>query len=87
MRKFDESKADAPRLDAHALRLLVAVVDTGSITRAAEQLGITQSGVSHQLDKLRAITGDPLCVKNGRGIAPTARARLLADEARDLLQR
>lgn len=65
----------------------MAVVDTGSITRAAEQLGITQSGVSHQLDKLRAITGDPLCVKNGRGIAPTARARLLADEARDLLQR
>ena len=87
MSKFDESKTDSPRLDAHALRLLVAVVDTGSITRAAEQLGITQSGVSHQLDKLRGITGDPLFVKSGRGIVPTARALLLADEARELLQR
>lgn len=87
MSKFDESRADNPRLDAHALRLLVAVADTGSITRAAEQLGITQSGVSHQLDKLRGIAGDPLFVKSGRGIVPTARALLLADEARDLLQR
>lgn len=87
MSKFDDSLADCPRLDAHALRLLVAVVDAGTITRAAEQLGITQSGVSHQLDKLRTITGDPLFVKSGRGIVPTARALLLADEARDLLQR
>lgn len=87
MSNFDEFNTTVPRLDAHALRLLVAVVDSGSITRAAELLGITQSGVSHQLDKLRAITGDPLFVKNGRGIVPTARALLLAHEARDLLQR
>ncbi len=82
MNDFDEF-----RLDTHALRLLVAVVDAGSITGAAVQLGITQSGVSHQLDKLRRLTGDPLFVKNGRGIVATARALRLADEARDLLQR
>lgn len=82
MSNFDES-----RLDTHALRLLVAVVDAGSITGAAVALGVTQSGVSHQLDKLRRLTGDPLFVKNGRGIVPTARAVRLADEARELLQR
>jgi DNA-binding transcriptional LysR family regulator len=82
MSHFDEYK-----LDTHALRLLVAVVDAGSITAAAVQLGITQSGVSHQLDKLRRLTADPLFVKNGRGIVPTARALRLADEARELLQR
>jgi len=41
-------------LDARLLRLLVAVVDTGSITAAAQRLGVTQSAVSHLLDKLRA---------------------------------
>ena len=43
-------------LDAKLLRLLVTVVDTGSITGAAQRLGVTQSAVSHLLDKLRGIT-------------------------------
>ncbi|MEZ5643825.1 MAG: LysR family transcriptional regulator [Burkholderiaceae bacterium] len=73
-------------LDAKALQQLVAVVDEGSVTRAALRLGVTQSAVSHQLDKLRAITGDPLFVKSGRGIVATARAQHLADEARGLLR-
>lgn len=73
-------------LDARALQQLVAVVDTGSVTGAAQQLGVTQSAVSHQLDKLRAITGDPLFVKSGRGIVATARAQQLAEDARGLLR-
>jgi len=60
-------------IDARLLRLLVAVVDAGSITGAAQALGVTQSAVSHQLDKLRAITQDALFVKS-RGIVATARA-------------
>jgi DNA-binding transcriptional LysR family regulator len=61
------------------------VVDTGSVTQAAHQLGVTQSAVSHLLEKLRAITGDPLFVKSGRGIAATAQAEALAGRARSLL--
>ena len=38
------------------------------MTRAAQRLEVTQSAVSHLLDKLRAIVGDPLFVKSGRGI-------------------
>lgn len=81
MNKFDWSD-----LDARLLRLLVAVVETGSITSAAHSLGVTQSAVSHQLDKLRAITGDPLFVKSGRGIVATAHAETLAGHARELLR-
>lgn len=73
-------------LDARLLQLLVAVVEAGSITGAAHTLGVTQSAVSHQLDKLRAITGDALFVKSGRGIVATARAGQLADHARELLR-
>jgi DNA-binding transcriptional LysR family regulator len=72
-------------LDARLLRLLVTVVDTGSITAAAQRLGVTQSAVSHLLDKLRVITGDVLFAKSGRGIVATARAEALADRARALL--
>ena len=72
-------------LDAKLLRLLVTVVDTGSITGAAQRLGVTQSAVSHLLDKLRAITGDVLFAKSGRGIVATARAQALAERARALL--
>ena len=72
-------------LDARLLRLLVAVVDTGSITAAAQRLGVTQSAVSHLLDKLRGITGDALFTRSGRGIVATARALTLAERARELL--
>jgi DNA-binding transcriptional LysR family regulator len=73
-------------LDAKLLRLLVTVVDTGSITAAAQRLGVTQSAVSHLLDKLRGITGDVLFAKSGRGIVATARAEALAQRARSLLE-
>ncbi len=79
------SEFDWLDLDARLLRLLVTVVDTGAITTAAQRLGVTQSAVSHLLDKLRRITGDALFTKAGRGIAPTARALALAERARTLL--
>lgn len=81
MNKFDWSD-----LDVRLLQLLVAVVETGSITAAAQRLDVTQSAVSHQLDKLRAITQDPLFVKSGRGIVATAHAEALALQARELLR-
>jgi DNA-binding transcriptional LysR family regulator len=81
MSAFDHSD-----LDGRLLQLLLAVVEERSVTRAAERLGVTQSAVSHLLDKLRAIVGDPLVVKAGRGIVPTARAEALAERARVLLE-
>lgn len=72
-------------LDGRSLALLVAVHDTGSVTAAAQRLGLSQSAVSHALDRLRALVGDALFVKSGRGIAPTARADALAAQARELL--
>ena len=79
------SKFDWSDLDAKLLQLLVAVVDAGSITGAAHRLGVTQSAVSHLLDKLRAIVQDPLFVKSGRSVVATARAEALAGQARELL--
>jgi DNA-binding transcriptional LysR family regulator len=80
------STFDWSDLDGRLLQLLVAVVEAGSVTGGATTLGVTQSAVSHQLDKLRAITGDPLFVKSGRGIVATGRALELATQARLLLR-
>jgi DNA-binding transcriptional LysR family regulator len=78
-------KVDHLDLDGRLLALLVAVVEERSVTRAALRLEVSQSAVSHLLDKLRGIVGDPLVVRSGRGIVPTARAELLAQRARPLL--
>jgi len=80
------SDFDASDLDYRLLRLFVAIIEAGSVTGAAQTLGVTQSAVSHLLDKLRAIVGDPLFVKSGRGILATARAEALAPRARELLR-
>jgi len=79
------SQFDHLDLDGHLLQLFLVVLEEGSITRAARRLDVTQSAVSHLLNKLRAILGDPPFVKSGRGIAPTAHAHELAMTARTLL--
>lgn len=73
-------------LDGHTLRLFLTVLELGSVTAAADRLGLTQSAVSHTLQKLRLIVRDPLFVKSGRGIIATAHARELADQARAMLE-
>jgi DNA-binding transcriptional LysR family regulator len=79
------SQFDHLDLDGRSLRLLLAVLEEGSVSQAANRLGLTQSAVSHSLTKLREILGDPLFVKSGRGIVATAHARELAAPARKLL--
>lgn len=72
-------------LDGHSLRLFLAVLEEGSVTKAAARLGMTQSAVSHGLQRLREIVRDPLFVKSGRGIVATAHALGLGQRARALL--
>ena len=80
-------KTDYLSMDGHLLRLFLRVYETGSVTRTAEQLGINQSSASHALDRLRRILHDPLFVRAGRGIAPTARAAEIAKEVEELLRK
>ena len=70
-------KIDYLSLDGNTLRTFLTVLEEMSVSRAAERLGVTQSAVSHNLEKLRVTFGDPLFVRAGRGIESTARAREL----------
>jgi len=80
MKKFDYLG-----LDGNTLRTFLTVLEEMSVSRAAERLGVTQSAVSHTLDKLRVIFGDPLFVRVGRGIESTATARALRDSVESVL--
>lgn len=73
-------------LDGRMLHLFLTVLEEKSVTRAAVRLGVTQSAVSHTLDKLRIILGDPLFVRSGRGIAATRHAEQLAENITPLLE-
>ncbi|MFO7527833.1 MAG: LysR family transcriptional regulator, partial [Marinobacter sp.] len=48
-------------------------------------LGVTQSAVSHTLERLRQALGDPLFVKSGRGIVPTRYALQAGPHIRQIL--
>lgn len=79
------NEIDRLSLDGAMLRLFLTVLDEGSVTAAAGRLDMTQSAVSHALQRLSKLVGEPLFVKSGRGIAPTAHAISLREPARDLL--
>ena len=66
------------RITSQQLRAFEAVARIGSVTRAAEELHVTQPTVSVQLRELARVVGEPLFVKAGRGLRMT--------EAREALQ-
>ena len=52
-------------------RAFIQVVETGSLTKAAKQLGYSQPGVSHMMDSLEDEMGFPLLIRNKDRIIPT----------------
>jgi DNA-binding transcriptional LysR family regulator len=74
------------RLDLNLLVTFEVLMTEGSVTRAAAQLGRTQSAVSHSLARLREQLGDPLLVKIGSGMAPSPFAQSLIEDVRPILR-
>ena len=74
-------------LDVRKLRVLVSVVNSGSISAAAANLGYTPSAVSQQIAALEREAGAALLEKAGRGVRPTAAGNLLAEHAADIMAR
>lgn len=68
-------------VDPHRLRVFRAVVQTGSINRAAARLGYTPSAVSQHVSTLQRETGLTLIEKRGRGIVPTSAGIAVAERA------
>lgn len=72
--------------DLRLLKVFDALSAEGSVTRAAARLHMTQSATSQALAKLRKTVGDPLFVKVGRSMNPTAKAVAMCGPIRQSLQ-
>jgi DNA-binding transcriptional LysR family regulator len=73
-------------LDTDQLRSFLAIVDTGSFTRASERVHKTQSAVSMHIKKLEERLGRALFDKQGRGVRLSEDGEKLVDYARRMLQ-
>ena len=79
------NEIDLRRFDLNLLVVFDVLMSERSVTRAAERLGRTQSAVSHALSRLREQFGDPLLIKGGARMQPTALALDLIEQARPML--
>jgi DNA-binding transcriptional LysR family regulator len=70
------------RIDLQLLRVLCAIVETRSVSRAAALLGTTQPAASYLLGRLRDELGDPLFLKSSMGMSPTPRTLAIYQEIR-----
>lgn len=73
-------------MDTAKVRALLAAVDFGSISKAAEALGYTQSGVTHMMRTLEEEAGFPLLIRGNRGVKFTSDGERLAPLFRELSQ-
>jgi DNA-binding transcriptional LysR family regulator len=76
----------ATLLDPDQLRTLVAIADSGSFTRAADEVHKTQSAVSMQMKRLEETLGRPLFERDGRLSRLTSDGQRLVEFGRRLIR-
>jgi len=73
-------KLNLRSVDLNLLPVFQAVVEQGQLSRAAEQLGMSQPAVSAALKRLNLTVGEPLFIRTRTGLQPTPRARAMHAE-------
>ncbi|MEU5841350.1 LysR family transcriptional regulator [Rhodococcus sp. NPDC047139] len=77
---------DLRRVDLNLLVVLDVLLSERNVTRAARRLNMSQPATSTALARLRKQFDDPLLVKSGRVLRPTARAEAIAAPLREVLR-
>jgi molybdate transport repressor ModE-like protein len=72
-------------LEVRHLRVLCAIADTGSLHRAARELGLAQPSLSAQLRRIEHLLGAPLFVRSRTGCRPTPLGHAVLSRARPLV--
>lgn len=70
------------QLDLNLLKMFVALAQTGSVSQAGKQLGLSQPAASNALARLRDAIGDPLFIRTGKGMVPTPFAETVLPDIR-----
>jgi DNA-binding transcriptional LysR family regulator len=72
-------------LELRHLKVVCAIAETGSVTKAASALGLAQPALTAQLQRIERTLGGPLFERDRRGARPTALGELVLARARVLL--
>ena len=67
------------------IRTVVAIAETGSLSRAARKLGLSQPAVTSQIKRIEEIIGGSLFAKSSNGSVPTDFGRQFLEHARRML--
>src|SRR3954464_59138 len=71
-------------LELRHLKVVCAIAETGSVTKAASLLGLAQPALTAQLQRIERTLGGPLFERDRRGARPRARGELVLARARVL---
>jgi len=74
------------RMDMSQLLVFAGIMKYRKLTVVAEKLGLTQSAISHSLNRLRDLFGDELFLRRPNGVEPTARATALEWQVLEILR-
>ncbi len=74
-------------LNLDLLRSFFAIVEQGSLNKAAERLRVSQSTLTRQMQALEQEVGGPLLERSPGGVALTATGRALLDGAKPVLEK
>jgi len=74
-------------METRYLNTLIAVVETGTFSKASESLHITQSAVSQRIKFLEEHFGQQLLDRSGQRLALTAAGQLVFNKAKDILEK
>lgn len=72
-------------LELRHLKVVCAIADAGSVTKAAAELGVAQPALTAQLGRIERALGGPLFTRDHRGVRPTSLGELVIGRARMLL--
>ena len=73
-------------MDSRQLRYFIAVYEQRNLSRAADQVNVAQSALSHHISNLEAEFATPLFERKPRGMDPTAAGERLYEHARIILR-
>ncbi|MBP3895481.1 MAG: LysR family transcriptional regulator [Mogibacterium sp.] len=72
-------------MNTQRIKILLTAIEQGSLTKAGQMLGYTQSYLTQTMKAYEEEIGFPLLVKTNRGVEPTNEARLLLPSMRQLI--
>ena len=73
------------QFDLNLLLILDALISECHVSRAAERVHLSQSAMSHALNRLRNQLDDPILVRSGKGLTPTPRANEMLPQVRHII--